>query len=153
MSDYPFFPLFVDLSQKNVLVVGAGRIACRRILTLVQFTGQLTVTAPAALPEIVELARQGRLTLQLKEYEEADIEGSDLVCAATNDGELNRKIGEACRDRGIPVNVASDRMLSDFYFPGVARRGPVVAGVTASGRDHAAAKRATELVREALEKL
>ena len=55
------------------------------------------------------------------------------------------------RSRSIPVNVSSDKTLCDFYFPGVARKGSIVVGVTAGGTDHAGAKRVTQAVRKLLE--
>ena len=142
----PWFPMFVDLTDRHVLVVGAGRIAARRVGTLKRFCDHVTVVAPVIHSDIegmdVTLCRRG--------YEPADLDGADLVVAATDDAELNAAIAASCRDRGIPVNVASDQTLCDFYFPGVAVQGDVVAGVTAGGADHRLARRATERVREAL---
>ena len=121
---------------------------CRwRVGTLTQFCEHVTVVAPVIHPDIEGM----KATLFRRRYDSADLDGADLVVAATDDPELNAAIATACRDRGIPVNVASDQRLCDFYFPGVAIRGDVVAGVTASGKDHRLARRATEIVREALE--
>ena len=143
----PWFPMFVDLTGKRVLVVGAGRIAARRAGTLTRFCDHVTVVAPSVHPDIEGMD----VTLCRRCYESADLDGIDLVVAATDDPALNAEIARACRDRGIPVNVASDQRRCDFYFPGVAIQGDVVAGVTASGADHRLARCATEIVREALE--
>ncbi len=141
----PYFPMFVDLSDRRALVVGAGKIAARRIKTLALFCGDITVVAPEICPEIEETGA----TLVRRAYLPADLEGMDLALVAPDDHALNAEIAAACRARGVPVNVASDQRLCDFFFPGVAVSGPVVAGVTASGTDHALARRATEVVREA----
>ena len=61
------------------------------------------------------------------------------------------RLGRVCRERGIPVNVSTDSALCDFLFPGVARKGALVAGITAGGEDHSAARRLTEAVRKLLE--
>lgn len=143
----PWFPMFVDLTDKNILVVGAGRIAARRVRTLIQFCDHVTVVAPSIHPDIEGM----NVTLLRRPFAPDDLNGADLAVAATDDAELNAAIAGACRDRGIPVNVASDQRLCDFYFPGVAVHGDVVAGVTAGGTDHRLARRATERVREALE--
>lgn len=74
-----------------------------------------------------------------------------ISLAATDDAALNADIARACRQRGSPVNVSSDRALCDFYFPGVAVAGDVVAGVTASGRDHRLARQMTRRVQALLE--
>lgn len=151
MGDYPFFPLFVDLSRKKIVVVGAGKIAKRRIETLVQFTGGLTVVAPEIHPALLPLEQARKLRFFQKSYTPADLDGADLVLAATNSAAVNDAVWRDCRERGIPVNVSSDRRKSDFYFPGIARRDNVVAGVTASGKDHAEAKRIAEKLRSLLE--
>ena len=145
----PYFPMFVDLSDKRALVVGAGRIAARRVRTLAVFCGDITVVAPEIAPGL----EGPGVTLHKRPFQPSDLEGMDLVLAATDDPTLNADIAAACRARGVPVNVSSDQNLCDFFFPGVAVSGPVVAGVTASGTDHALARRATEAVREALERM
>ncbi len=147
----PYFPLFVDLSQTRVLVVGAGKIALRRVTTLLDFAGAVTVVAPEVCGELEALGEAGEITLHRRCFREADLEGAGLVLSATNDSELNARIGALARARGIPVNVSSDKTLCDFYFPGVARRGDLVVGVTASGTDHAASRRVTQAVRRLLE--
>ena len=152
MPNTPYFPLFVDLSRRRVLVVGGGKIAARRVKALVQACLSIAVVAPAIHPDIAALAGEGRLTVQARAYRPEDLEEADLVLACTDDGALNAAIAGACHDRGIPVNDASDRRNCDFLFPGIARRGGIVAGVTAGGGDHRLARRATEAVRACLER-
>lgn len=150
MGEYPYFPIFIDLSEKKILVIGAGKIARRRITVLCRFTPTLTVIAPDSLPEIEALAEEGTIRLLRKSYEEEDIEGADIVFAATNDHDVNDRIHDDCKKYGIMVNVSTDRRKSDFYFPGIAAKGDIVVGVTASGKDHAGAKRVSEQVRKLL---
>ena len=151
MGEKLYFPLFVDLSEKNILIVGAGRIALRRIQTMVDFAGTVKVVAPQIHSSILELAETScHLELLHRDYQEADLDGADMVFAATNDPELNRIIALTCHERGILVNDAHDRQLCDFYFPGLVRKDPLVIGVTACGKDHAAAKEATRKIRSLL---
>ena len=152
MADYPFFPVFVDLSARRALVVGGGRIAARRVNALAQFCPNVTVVAPAIHPDIATLAAAGRVRVVGRAYRDGDLDGAELVLACTDDAALNAAIAGACRERRIPVNDASDRSRCDFLFPGIARRGAVVAGVTAGSEDHALARRATEAVRRCLER-
>ena len=151
MGEPLYFPLFVDLSDKKVLVVGGGKIALRRIRTLADFTAGITVVAPEVHPELLPLEEAGRLRVLRKSYDPGDLTGMDLVLAA-GPQELNEAVGTDCRRLGIPVNVSSDRRSSDFYFPGIARRENLVIGVTAGGLDHAEARRVTEALREFLKK-
>ena len=150
MAGYPFFPAFVDLSERQVLVVGGGRIAARRLGTLIQFCPNVTVVAPRLRPDLVALAGSGMITALERAYRESDLDGADLVLACTDDPKLNAAIAAACRERGVPVNVASDRTQCDFLFPGIARRDGLVVGVTAGGGDHRLARRATEALRDYL---
>ena len=152
MAEYPWFPLFVNLAGKKIVVVGGGRIALRRIRTLAEFAESITVVAPELHPELFPLETAGKLHVKRKSYGTEDIEGADLVLAATNAPAVDRAVREDCVRLGIPVNIASDRSLSDFYFPGIARKDNVVVGVTAGGKDHAEARRVTEQVRVLLEK-
>ncbi len=144
-----YFPLFIDLTEKNILVVGAGRIARRRIHTLLGFAGQITVIAPQ-MPEEWHVpagadpdktkAGDSSLAAQLilleRPFQDTDLAGRDLVLAATDDAALNRHIRDCCRACGIAVNVCTDARLCDFQFPSIVEDGPVVIGINASGTDH-----------------
>lgn len=151
MSQNPYFPLFVDLSEKKIVVIGAGTIAKRRIKVLYDFVGQITVIAPEIHPDIQKLANTGKLKTVRKCYESADIDGADIVLAATNNKTVNREIAKLCRERHIPVNNCSDKEQCDFYFPGIIHTENAVIGVTASGQDHAKAKEITEKIKKALD--
>lgn len=147
-----YFPLFVDLSQKNILVVGAGTIAARRIRTLCGFAGTITVCAPQMKPEIRELSQKYPIHLVEKCYTEELLDTADLVLAATDDRELNREIVTAAKARNIPANSCSEKELCDFYFPSVVTKNELVIGLTASGTDHGLVKRARMELEEYLGK-
>lgn len=146
----PYFPMFVDLSDKKVVVVGAGTIAKRRIRSLIEFTNHLVVIAPEVNPELQELESSGVIGILRKNYEREDIYGADIVIAATNDHKTNDDIYSVCKCMGITVNVCSDKNKCDFYFPGIARKEQIVVGVTATGTDHRKAKDVVEKVRQIL---
>lgn len=142
-----YFPMFVDLSDKKVIVVGAGTIAKRRIRTLIEFTDHLVVIAPEVNRELLDLETEGKLQILRKKYEREDLYDASMVIAATNDSKINNDIYSACKCLGITVNVCSDKHKCDFYFPGIASKDNVVVGVTASGKDHKAARAAVEKIR------
>lgn len=129
----PYFPMFVDLNGKKVLTAGGGRIALRRVRTLLRFGARIHVTAPDLCEELAELEDQGRITADRREYRMGDAEGYDLVLAATNSRAVNRMIWEECRGRGVTVNVADDKSLCDFYFPSVVMTDDVVIGINSGG--------------------
>jgi precorrin-2 dehydrogenase/sirohydrochlorin ferrochelatase/precorrin-6A/cobalt-precorrin-6A reductase len=141
------FPLFVDVRGKRALVVGAGAIAGRRILTLSRFGIAITVVATRATGETIALAGQGRLEYLQREWRESDLEGADIVVVATDSRDVNREVGEAARNRGIPVSVADCKEESDFFFPAVISSGDVVVALTSSGLDHALVRAHADAIR------
>ena len=146
----PYFPLFVDLNEKQIVVVGAGTIAKRRIRTLVSFTNHLTVIAPEVNRELLDMEKAGMLRIKRKNYEREDIYDADYVIAATNDHQINSDIYSACKCMGITVNVCSDKTKCDFYFPGIAKDGDTVVGITSGGGDHRLAAKISVAVRQIL---
>ena len=148
-----WFPLFFPLKGRPVTVLGGGRIALRRIQSLLPTGCRLRVIAPQALPQVEDLAAAGALCLERRPYAPGDCGGAFLVLACTGDPAAQEEAAAECRRLGIPVNRADRREDCDFYFPAIARKGPVVAGVTAGGRDHSLARKAGEAVRRALEQL
>ena len=148
-----YFPLFVDLEGKKITVVGGGAIATRRIRALLEFGARITVIAPKVTEELGQLAEKGRLVWRQAAFHPDDpgaFADAFLVLAATDQKEVNLAVWEKCRELHIPVNLADDREKCDFYFPGIATGGGIVAGITAEGRDHRLAREATEQVRELL---
>ena len=146
-----WFPFFTNITGKHFTVVGAGKIAARRIKTLLRFDCSVKVIAEAALPEIIQYQETERLLFLKKSWKPKDLEGSDYILAATNDRELNHKIFLEAKKQGVPVNVADDKDKSDFYFPGIIRKNGITAGVTAEGKDHRLAKMATRAIEQCLE--
>ena len=85
MKTKKYFPLFMDLNSKKVMVVGGGTIAERRIRTLLDFVEEIWVIAPEISDGIRDLKEQGRIFWKKKRYEREDIYDADLVLAATDD--------------------------------------------------------------------
>ena len=153
MGKKRFFPMFVDISEFQITVIGAGRIAERRIETLLLFSENIRVAAPEATEKIREYAREGRIRLEYTKYRPELIGDADLVLAATDDPVCNEQAAAECRRLGIPVNVSHKKELCDFYFPGIAVCGDLTAAVTSGGSDHRKARRAREEITILLEKL
>ena len=143
--------MYIDLSEKEILVTGGGTIASRRIRTMCGFAGRITVTAPEIAAEIYELSEEYPITVLKRKFQPRDLEGKALVLAATNDEECNNSVFELCRKKGIPVNVCSDQTKCDFQFPSVVQHGDVVIGINASGRNHRLVKETRRKVERVME--
>lgn len=144
-----FFPLFTDLTEKKIVVFGAGKIAARRVKTLLNFAGVIVVIAPESTEEIRDLEQEKMIVYKQKNYEREDLYDADLVIAATNNEQINNDIYSACKCLGILVNVASNQQKCDFHFPRIVEYDGVVLGFNGAGRDH---KKVRE-VREKTEQL
>ena len=149
MADFPRFPLFVSLSGKTVTVVGAGKIASRRIKVLLEYGARIRVIAPQICEEIRALS--GSLEIIEREYEGGDVSGSFMVIAATDSREVNQKAGADAKAEGINVSVADSREECSFYFPAVIRKGSISIGLVSDGSDHVAAARTAGELREYLQ--
>lgn len=128
-----YFPLFVDLSEKRILIVGGGKIATRRVRTLLPFCSRIKVVAP----EISEEIRGWTVVAcEKRKFVPADLEQADFVLVATDDPTVDDEIYKLCKKLNIPVNVASNKKKCDFYFPAIVQDGNMVVGITSSGETH-----------------
>ena len=108
------FPLFIELDDADVLIVGGGRVALRKALSLADYGARVRLAAPEFCPE---LEADQRFELLRRGFEDADIEGARLVVAATGDRALNSRVSALCRERGVPVNVVDYPGECSFIFP------------------------------------
>ena len=128
-----YFPMMVDLSEANVLVVGGGKTAARKAKQLMSFGALCHVIAPETDPEFDDMPCE----TEKRRFQEGDIERLlplAVVIAATDDHELNHKIGEQCARLGLRVNVVDDPELSSFIFPSIVSEGDVLCAVTSGGK-------------------
>lgn len=151
----PYFPLFINLSGKKIMLVGLGKVAVRRIHTLLPFEPEVLVITKEIPEECQKEAEmfieKGVITCLRKEFEDTDLNWNpDIVIVATDSARLNAYIGETARAKGALVNVASDCSLCDFYFPAMARTESVTVGVTGNGKNHKEVAHVTEQIRRML---
>lgn len=126
-----YFPLFMELKDRDCLVVGGGRVAWRKVKVLMDFGARVSVVAPEIIPEIGEL---GPVQLLEREFLDDDVRGRILVVAATDDEALNQRISRLCQARSIPVNVVDQIQDCSFIFPAYVKRGEVVAAFSSGGQ-------------------
>lgn len=151
MKNSGYFPLFMDISEKKIVVVGGGNIAARRVKTLSDFCNHIIVVAPELHPELEALEKEDKITVIHREYRREDIYDAWMVLAATDQHKLNEEIYSVAKCLGALVNVASNQDKCDFHFPGIVRKGSYVVGINASGKDHHGAAVLRERISQALE--
>src|ERR1039458_7663451 len=137
----PLFPIFLKLTGRPCIVIGAGHLAESKIESLLAANAAVTVIAPQASPRIADLAASGDLTLHLREYATGDLAGQFLVVAATNVPAVNRAVFAEAESSGILINAVDDPPFCDFYFPSVVRRGDLQIAISTAGHSPALAQR------------
>jgi len=144
-----YYPVFLDLRERNCVVVGGGRVAERKTLSLLEAGANVTVVAPSLTHKLQDLSASGKITHLAKTFENEDIAGAFLVIAATGLREVNAEVGRLCRKNQILVNVAAPPGESSFIVPSVVDRGALLIAISTSGESPALSKR----IRLELEKL
>lgn len=153
MSSY--FPIFVDVRQFKIVFIGGGRVAERRVRVLHQFGARITLIAPEATEALQRLAEFGQIEWVQRPYQEGDFSDPSIGLAiiATDDRQVNHQAGQEALREAVPASVADSRAESTFYFPGVAKKDNIVAGITASGLNHKQAAQITRQIQEFLEEI
>ncbi len=144
-----FLPIFLDIRNKPVLVVGGGEVAARKISILLRANAQVRVVSPALCAALQNLRDDGKIVHEPRVYQDGDLDGCLLAIAATDDADTNRRVSEQAKARQLPVNVVDQPELCSFITPSIIDRSPVVAAVSTSGVSPVLAR----LIRSRLESL
>lgn len=148
-----FFPLFVRAGGKRVLVVGGGKIAKRRVETLLKFAFEVSIIAPRLTKSLEEAAQNGTISHRKDVFHDADINGFNIVIAATNDRAVNARVGHLADENGAFVSVADCAEECNFYFPAVIIKEDITVGIVGNGKNHDAVKKAAAKLRQDWEDL
>ena len=135
------FPIFLKLTARPTVVIGAGNLAESKIESLLAAQAHVTVVAPAANPRLVRLAEVGEIIWHRRTYQAGDIAGKFLAVAATNDAAVNRAVFAEAEAGGVLMNAVDDPPFCDFYFPSVVRRGDLQIAISTAGHSPALAQR------------
>ncbi|HUO80571.1 MAG TPA: siroheme synthase CysG [Steroidobacteraceae bacterium] len=141
-----YFPLFVDLKDRLVVVVGGGPVAERKLGLLTGSGARLRLVAPALTPALAAARDAGRLEHRARAFEAADLDGARFVVAASDQRDVNRSVAAAAEARAILVNVVDDLELSGAILPAIVDRSPVVVAISTQGGAPALARRLREQI-------
>lgn len=146
-----YFPFYVDLEQKKILIAGGGKVAARKIKSLLEYGPSILVIAPKVEEEIFQIKEQlkqqpqgkkalsqepplERLFIKQREFQEKDLEEGDIVIAATDSPAKNSFIYELCKQAGKPVNVVDVPEECDFIFPAIVKKKDLTVAVSTGGK-------------------
>jgi precorrin-2 dehydrogenase/sirohydrochlorin ferrochelatase len=136
-----YYPVFLNLQGKRCLVVGGGEVATRKVQGLLEAAAAVTVVNPALTAALRALVRQGVVQHCARGFRDDDVEGCALVIGATDQPAVNRAVYDACRRRGVWVNIVDAPHYCDFIAPAVVRRGALQIAISTGGNSPTLAQR------------
>jgi siroheme synthase-like protein len=146
----PLHPLFLKLEGRDVLVVGAGRVAERKIAELVDAKARVRVVAPEASDTVQGLAAARAVRWDARAFEPKDALGAWLIVAATGDAEVQRQVADAAEAQRTFVVAVDDKANASAYGCAILRRGAVSIAISTSGESPALARVIREVLEHAL---
>ena len=140
------YPIFLNLKDQPVLVVGAGKVALRKVKGLLEAGARVTVVAPEWEPEFEKLP----VRVVARHFRASDLAGMTLIFAATDDRLVNHRVGVAAKGRGVFANIADSAEECGFLVPARVERGHVQVAVSTGGRNPRLAADLRAKIEEAL---
>jgi precorrin-2 dehydrogenase/sirohydrochlorin ferrochelatase len=128
------FPMFLKLENKRCLVVGAGKVGEPKIASLLDTGARIHVVAFEASDLVRKWAQEEKITLELRAFAAADLDGTFLAVVATASRELNASIYNEAQRHRVLCNVVDDPAYCDFYYPAVVRRGDLQIAISTNGQ-------------------
>ncbi|OYX28745.1 MAG: siroheme synthase [Flavobacteriales bacterium 32-35-8] len=146
------YPIFLKLSNLNVLIVGGGNVAEEKLSFILKSSPDACVTmvSPMFREGTLSLAKQGNVKLLKNRYSKRFLKGKHLVIATTDVPAINVKVYKHCRKRSILVNVADNPPYCDFYMGGIVTKGNVKVAISTNGKSPTTAKRLRQFFEDVL---
>ena len=135
-----YYPIFLELKSRPCLVVGGGEVAYRKALALISCGAKVRVASPGLHAGLKRLLTQRKIQWVRHTFRPIDVDGIELVVAATNDQPVNERIFRLCQKRRIWVNVVDQPKLCSFIVPSVVRRGGLTVAISTGGASPALSK-------------
>jgi siroheme synthase-like protein len=137
---YPYYPIYLDIEGRNVIIIGGGNVCARKAETMMNYGARVTVVSPEFTAEIEGWSAEGCLVLRRKKYEPADLDDANIVIASTDDQSVNEQIAADCRARRIPVNVVDVTHLCEFIVPAIIEKNGIQIAISTGGKSPALAR-------------
>jgi precorrin-2 dehydrogenase/sirohydrochlorin ferrochelatase len=141
MLDTPFYIACLRLSGRRCVVVGGGDVGLEKVEGLLACNADVTLVSPEAIEPLRQLAAEGSIRWEQREYRREDLERTFIVIAATGDTEVNIAVFEDAERRAMLVNVVDVPPLCNFILPAILRTGPLAIAISTAGASPALAKR------------
>lgn len=142
-----YYPVFLDMKDRKVLVVGGGFVALQKIKTLLDSGAIVKVITKELIAEDI---KELPVSLEIREYNENDMIGVSIVIAATNSHEVNTKIFEHSKKYNVLLNAVDDKDNCDFILGAIVNKGDITVTISAAGKSPIVAKKIRDKVNEML---
>ena len=143
-----YYPIFLDVRGKPVLLVGGGHVADEKLGKLVEHGADVTIVAPDLIAPVRGFVDRGQAKWESREFRAGDTAGYFLVMVATDNGAVNRTVADEARASKILVNAADDAANCDFILPSLVRRGEIALASSTGGTSPAMARWLRERLEE-----
>ena len=139
-----YYPVLLELESKNVLVVGGGKVAQRKVETLLEYGALLSIVSKELTDNLEVLVEVQKVHLLGDEFNDKHLDNIFLVVAATNDKQLNHRVSESAKKRGLLINAVDQPPDCNFIVPSIIKKGDLLISISTSGKSPALAKRLRE---------
>ena len=136
-----YYPIYLDVQNRNCLVVGSGSVGARKVSTLLDCGASVTVVSPRINAKLNELSKKETLIIKIKPFQFSDLKDKFLVIGATDNQELNQQIHSEAERLGILCNIADQPEACNFILPSIVKKGDLVIAISTSGKSPAFAKK------------
>ncbi|KHD86612.1 NAD(P)-binding protein [Heyndrickxia ginsengihumi] len=143
-------PVMLDLYEKHVVIIGGGKVAKRRIQTLLETGALITIVSPTIDPDLQSMHDQQLFRWKQKRFDRADILDAHVIIAATNDSVVNNQVVEEAPSSAW-INVTEQSERGDITFPAYFRRGKLVISISTSGASPMLASKIRKSLEETFE--
>ncbi|GMN06653.1 hypothetical protein MTsPCn5_20420 [Croceitalea sp. MTPC5] len=143
MERNELYPVFLKVSNLNVLIVGGGLVAEEKLTFLLKSSpnAKVTMISPMYREGTIRLATKHQVTMHHGKYRQKFLKNKHVVVATTDVPSVNEKVYHDCRKHAILVNVADNPPLCDFYMGGIVTKGNVKVAISTNGKSPTTAKR------------
>jgi siroheme synthase-like protein len=129
-----FYPVFIELQDRRVLVVGGGAVAERKVESLLEAGALVTLVSPDLTTQLMGHASANRITVRQRTFNASDIDGMSLVISATDDPAIQTEVASIAASKNILVNTVDKPELCTFIVPAILRRGEITIAISTSGK-------------------
>ena len=136
-----YYPVFLELDGKIALVVGGGKVAQRKVETLLECGASISIVSKELTHKLKQLIEDSEVRFLGEELKDEFFDDAFIIIAATDDKDLNHKVSERARDRGLLVNAVDQPADCNFIVPSIVKKGDLLIAISTSGKSPALSKK------------